>query len=418
MGELCDWIDLHPELLESILNFLLFGLQQKSGLAPAAATSLQHICSVCKNHMTCHIDGLIQIARCLDSYQIANEFAIGLLKGISVIIERIPNDQIATVLREICSFQLTPLCQLIESDIKPERGQRNDPTFWLDRLAAILHHTKPSVKDGEVHPSVAVLEDLWPIITNVLNKYQNDLRVMERTCRLLRYAVRGLGQQSSPLVEPLVKQILYLYGQNQHSCFLYLGSILVDEFAKNPTCVQGLLEMLQAFIEPTFNILQEENGLKNHPDTVDDFFRLCTRFLQRAPHEFLQSPAMTPIIQCAILACTLDHRDANMSVMKFFAHLINCGQNENPILAQLVQQIVIVNGETLIMNLIHASVFCLHSYMLSDVADVIAELKMISPDNLDKFLRSALDAMPKKNSGGCITATEQQLKEFHENVVR
>ncbi|CAB0015473.1 unnamed protein product, partial [Nesidiocoris tenuis] len=66
-----------------------------------------------------------------------------------------------------------------------------------------------------------------------------------------------------------------LYAQHQHSCFLYLGSILVDEYANEPGCIQGLLEMLQAFMPPTFALLQAPNGLKNHPDTVDDLFRLC-----------------------------------------------------------------------------------------------------------------------------------------------
>jgi len=36
--------------------------------------------------------------------------------------------------------------------------------------------------------------------------------------------------------------------------------------------------MLQAFIGPTFEILEPEDGLKNHPDTVDDLFRLCARY--------------------------------------------------------------------------------------------------------------------------------------------
>lgn len=73
-------------------------------------------------------------------------------------------------------------------------------------------------------------------------------------------------------------QIVPLYTLNQHSCFLYLGSILVDEFAKDTMCVWNLLNMLQAFIGPTYALLEEEDGLKNHPDTVDDLFRLCARY--------------------------------------------------------------------------------------------------------------------------------------------
>jgi hypothetical protein len=42
----------------------------------------------------------------------------------------------------------------------------------------------------------------------------------------------------------------------------------------------------------------------------------------------------------------------------------------------LVKGIVRDNGQALVSNLIHACVFCLHSYMLSDVADVIMELML------------------------------------------
>ena len=48
--------------------------------------------------------------------------------------------------------------------------------------------------------------------------------------------------------------------------------------------------MLEAFLPGTFGLLQaQENGLRNNPDTVDDFFRLNARFLQRAPLPYLQS---------------------------------------------------------------------------------------------------------------------------------
>lgn len=51
----------------------------------------------------------------------------------------------------------------------------------------------------------------------------------------------------------------------------------MDEYATDSECVCNLLNMLQAFICPTFALLEQEDGLKNHPDTVDDLFRLCAR---------------------------------------------------------------------------------------------------------------------------------------------
>lgn len=89
--------------------------------------------------------------------------------------------------------------------------------------------------------------------------------------------------------------------------------------------VMMMLLLLQALCMPTFQLLEQQNGLRNHPDTVDDLFRLATRFVQRSPVTLLSSSIVIHIIQCAIAATSLDHRDANCSVMKFVRDLIHTG---------------------------------------------------------------------------------------------
>ena len=134
--------------------------------------------------------------------------------------------------------------------------------------------------------------------------------------------------------------------------------------------------------------------------------------------EFLQSPLVGPIIQCGLLACTLDHRDANLSVMKFFCNLLSYGRpDKSDQLKAIVHQIIITNGETLVINLVYASVYYLHSYMLSDVADVLTELKLVDNIYFENNIKKALDALPKTNSGGCVTATDEQLHEFVDKII-
>lgn len=117
LGELCEWIDNHPESLEAVLNFLLYSLSQKNGLAAAAASALTQICTTCKSRMTYHLNGLLQIAQNLDTFEISNESTINLLKGISIIVGRLPLDQMAAPLQELISYQLGPLrLLLVESN--------------------------------------------------------------------------------------------------------------------------------------------------------------------------------------------------------------------------------------------------------------------------------------------------------------
>lgn len=47
--------------------------------------------------------------------------------------------------------------------------------------------------------------------------------------------------------------------------------------------------------------------------------------MQRSPVTLLSSGIIVHIIQCAIAATSLDHRDANCSVMKFVRDLIHTG---------------------------------------------------------------------------------------------
>ncbi|XP_037958444.1 transportin-3 isoform X2 [Teleopsis dalmanni] len=425
LGELCDWIENHPDTLEAILNFLHYSMQQKNGLASAATTALTLICTASKQKMIIHINGLMLIAKNLDMIDVSNELAIGLLKSFALVLTRLPRQQLETALREMVSFQLQPLALMVEDPnatiASIAKNERTDPTYWIDRACVIIRHTNPDISDNDVHPTKQLITDSWPLISSLLNKYQSDVRIMERACRLLRYSIRMVHKQAAPLVEPLVKQMISLYGLHHHSCFLYLGSVLVDEFARIKECIPGLLEMLQAFIEPTFCMLRVENGLKNNPDTVDDFFRLCSRFIDSCPLPFLQSALVTPIFQCALLACTLDHREANSSVMRFFCNLLKWGRISNFRLAEcrpLVKDIAEQNGEALVVNLLHASVFYLHAYMLPEVAEVLYELKgTLCEELLKRFLINALNLLPKKNSGGFITATQEQLDDFTNTVL-
>lgn len=87
--------------------------------------------------------------------------------------------------------------------------------------------------------------------------------------------------------------------------------------------------MIQVFTNEAFefiikNCTSVENldELRKHPDTLDDFFRLSLRFLQRCSLEFIESPIFSPIMTLAVTSLNIDHRDANLSVTKFLSEFV------------------------------------------------------------------------------------------------
>uniref|UniRef100_A0A1A8JRE1 Transportin-3 n=1 Tax=Nothobranchius kuhntae TaxID=321403 RepID=A0A1A8JRE1_NOTKU len=418
VGEMSEVVDRNPRFLDPVLNYLMKGLREKP-LASAAAKAIHNICSVCRDHMAQHFQGLLEIARSLDSFALSTEAAVGLLKGTALVLARLPLEKIAECLSDLCAVQVLALKKLLAE--QSSNGKSADPTVWLDRLAVIFRHTNPIVENGQTHPCQKVIQEIWPVLSETLNTHQADNRIVERCCRCLRFAVRCVGKGSACLLQPLVTQMVSVYQVYPHSCFLYLGSILVDEYGMEEGCRLGLLDMLQALCMPTFQLLEQPNNLRNHPDTVDDLFRLATRFVQRSPVTLLSSSIIVHIIQCAIAATSLDHRDANCSVMKFIRDLIHTGvandhEDDFDVRKRLIGQAMEQHGQLLVSQLMHSCCFCLPPYTLPDVAEVLWEIMLFDRPMFCRWLENALKGLPKETSGGAVTVTHKQLTDFHKQV--
>ncbi|XP_040858370.1 transportin-3 isoform X2 [Ochotona curzoniae] len=339
--------------------------------------------------------------------------------GTALVLARLPLDKITECLSELCSVQVMTLKKLLSQE--PSNGMSSDPSVFLDRLAVIFRHTNPIVENGQTHPCQKVIQEIWPVLSETLNKHRADNRIVERCCRCLRFAVRCVGKGSAALLQPLVTQMVSVYHVHQHSCFLYLGSILVDEYGMEEGCRQGLLDMLQALCIPTFQLLEQQNGLQNHPDTVDDLFRLATRFIQRSPVTLLRSQVVIPILQWAIASTTLDHRDANCSVMRFLRDLIHTGvandhEEDFELRKELIAQVMNQLGQQLVSQLLHTCCFCLPPYTLPDVAEVLWEIMQVDRPTFCRWLENSLKGLPKETTVGAVTVTHKQLTDFHKQV--
>ena len=423
VGELGEWIENHSDTLDPVLQFLMAGFQHPQ-LATVAANSLQNICSQSQEQMSGHFPGLLQIVQAMGSFNVSNDAALGLLKGTGQILGKMtPPEKVTEGLRQLCLIQIDPLKNILmkEHAEKPSVGSKDDPTVWLDRLAAIFRHTNPTVTNEGQHPCQPVVHEIWPVLSEACTKYQADIRVIERCCRCIRFAVRCIRKGSADLLTPLVTQMVGLYTVHQHSCFLYLGSILVDEYGADPNCVQGLVTMLQAFCEPTFKILEETNGLRNHPDTVDDLFRLCLRFTKRAPVHFLQSSMVKPLLCCAIAAIGLDHREANASVTRFLTELCKAthekaDREDFSLRSSLARALLEEHGPAITSAILNGCLFHLPSFMVTDLAEVLYELMLVDRPAFCKWLEATLKGLPTESSGGVVTATHKQLVDYHKAV--
>ncbi|CAI8023945.1 Transportin-3 [Geodia barretti] len=343
IGELAEWIDNHHDVLDTVLQFILDGLKIQS-VASHAAKAVQKVCQKCRKRMAPHFDGLLQIIQSADQLSVSNDAIVGLLKGAAEVLSQLPHDKVTAGMRGLVQLHITPLLELTQNSHLGKAGTSGDPALWMDRLTALFRSCSIELDGGQSHPCQPVVEELWPVIAAVVTTYQSDDKIMERTCRCVRFILRCLGKYSYSILTSLVEIAIQVYKSHHQSCFLYLGSIIVDEFGSDPNYQQGLLFMLVAFAEVSFPLLSGPTGLIDNPDTIDDIFRLCSRFIQHVPEKFLGSPVAPASIQCALAASVLDHRDAFSSVMKFFRDLLTLGKNDDLIEADKMQRQAVVSS--------------------------------------------------------------------------
>lgn len=416
IGELGRWIDKSPKVLDTVLSILYQGLQTKE-LASISAESLQEVCSSCQKKMAQHFTILLQIVQVIDSLSITATATLEFFQGVARVLSELPQEQIEEGLKQMCVQQVHLLAQLLGG----RNGGHTDPVLFLDRIATIFRYTDVKVKNGGDHPCFAVAKEVWPVISMTFTKYQSDVRVMERCCRCIRFVIRCLGTHFCPLLGELVTQMVQVYSANHHSCFLYLGSILVDEFGTNQNCVPGLIQTVEALCPASFTLLNNEEGFVHHPDTVDDLFRLCTRCVQACPVAFLNSSVADSIVKCAIAASTLSHREANTSVMTFLRDLIH-GPNDKYAgtdidnLRKLITRVMSKHGQDVTVGLVHACAGKIPSYMVPNIGDVLWEMLCYNKQQASNWIAKALEMLPLQTISGTTMVTKEQLMEFHHTL--
>lgn len=465
LGELSQWLETNHLYINPILNYLLgiitstnqLNNQSASNnqnlrdfqstpitLASISANSLQKIIGSNSSRELYNnlqlINILIDICSELDA--ISNEEAAhNLLKCCATIIstEEAINNQMNDQQLDAAQIQQQTETrqnkeQLIVRLLKPSVeslnalacGQKvkSEPIIYLDRICAVfknLRFKQPSTDVSLI--SQLCTQQIWPLIENLLKQAVNQEKtsLVEKSCRCLRSIIRFL--KPVWLLKPIANTIVSLYQINPaYSTYLYLASILVDEFGAttDPEISNGLISMLNAFCMPTFTLLQQDSQLKNHPDTIDDFFRLCTRYLQKNPENFLTNSMLESILNLTIASLSLDQRDANKSVTKFIDELFSSTRNKESNCDIILRKMLIDQdfGQQLLQTALLAGLVNLPPYFIGEMSEVIWKILNWDNKQFEKWLQVSLSTLPSHINLGINVIEPTQLEEFYKNLIK
>jgi len=283
-----------------------------------------------------------------------------------------------------------------------------DPTPQVDALCAIFKGYLSEIGPGDPHPLEAVLVAAWPHLSTTMTRCSTSVTRVERMCRCIRYAIRGINMRASAILGPLAEQLVALYTTHPHSCVLYLSSILVDEFAGDANYHAGLLGLLSALGPITFTILTTPQGLEQNPDTVDDFYRLCSRYIQHLGPSLVSSDLMPHLMELATMSLMIQHKDAQCSAVKFLESILTRGVNEK---CQPCQEHFKNSGQKIMNNIILGVAGGLPSMLITDTTLLLHDMVNMIGDEARQWLQAALQTIPLGTY-----VTQHHVEEFYSNL--
>lgn len=170
------------------------------------------------------------------------------------------------------------------NQLNDKKENQEDICLILDRISSFLRNL--SLKSKKTSSSLIissfVSQNFWPLLSSLMIKYSSfsSTKFLEKTTKATRFMIRSLTL-TTPVVKSLIETTTNIYSSfPSNSCLLYLASILVDEYSSKEEQETSLmlLNMLHLMSTTTFSFLTaKEDGIRTHPDTIDDFFRLCVR---------------------------------------------------------------------------------------------------------------------------------------------
>ncbi|KAH7865379.1 hypothetical protein Vadar_005817 [Vaccinium darrowii] len=409
IGAYSKWLDAAPaglSFLPSLIDILVSGMSVSEDTAAAAALAFRHICNDCGKKLCGSLDGLFNIyQRAMigeGTFKVSAEDSLHLVEALSVVITELPSDHAKKALEVLCLPAVTPLQEVInQGPLVLGQTTARELTVHIDRLANIFRYVN--------HPEAVAdaVQRLWPIFKAIFDIRAWDMRTMESLCRACKNAVRTSKRFMGLTIGAMLEEIQALYKQHHQSCFLYLSSEVIKIFGSDPSCADYLKILIESLFSHTICLLKKIQDFTSRPDIADDCFLLGSRCIRYCPHWFFPSAVFPPLVDCAMIGITVQHREASNSILTFLSDIFDItNSSHGEKYASIRDNVVIPRGPTITRILVASLTGALPSSRLETVIYALLALTRAYRSRALEWAQDSVSLIPST------AATEAERSRF------
>ncbi|PTB70766.1 ARM repeat-containing protein [Trichoderma citrinoviride] len=408
LGRYTEWTAAHPEYLEPQFNYIVNSFQSDSReIIRAAALSLKFFCTDCKHLLSPQV---LQLQTFYDQVldKLPDISKEEVTEGVSSVLAVQPVSETYRLLKTYCD----PLIQRLMTKANHATTDEGKLAVadHLQLITIFVQNVMPPVNPGEENPAVKYWQEVFPILSTVLENFLTFSPICERVCRCWRNMVISYRTAITPLLAEMANKLASGFNASREGCFLWVTSAILREFSEarehvDPATTENIYTFFEAQMT-TFLRVMTELQPKELPDVIDDFFRLLIDALLYYPQKLIPSPLLAPIFEASIYALTLEQRDPLSSTLHFLRDLLSYG-GDNPASSEglpeataaeirtIVKNLLLSHGENLVKQVMAGMMITFPRDCFADGSGVLLSLFELLPVETTEWVARTIQLLPQ-----------------------
>ncbi|XP_077580589.1 importin-13-like isoform X2 [Stigmatopora nigra] len=329
IGSLAEWLSDHPVMLGGMLPMVLRGLA-RAELSVSSVSTLKRICRECRYQLGPYTQDILNMSQDVLVKDIhKSSQCIWLMQSLGYLLSALPEEEILGKLHSVIGPHVQRLDTLAQQAPDPNNkqsiihilGMLSSLFSALDTSGPSDSPTPPNSQDT-CNPVVVVLQQLFTLMQNILNRWLEDSEVVEAVCGLFNKSIRTLLHDFGPLVAQLSETLGQIYSAFPQSSVLDLASQMVHIFAGEECHISSIKNLLNVLTTSTLAIFQQ--GVRDHPDVVESFMYLHAQVLKRKSDFYLESDLLDAkaVFYSGILSLKFPESSTVKAASLFFTELL------------------------------------------------------------------------------------------------
>ncbi|KAK4199421.1 putative mRNA transport regulator MTR10 [Triangularia verruculosa] len=406
-GRYTEWTAAHPEFLEPQFQYIVSSFQTDSQeILRAAAQSFKYFCTDCKTLLS---EQVIQLQAfydgILDKLPMPSKEEV--TEGVAVVLGVQNPKEIYSLLKLYCDPLINRL--MVKANQATDEKSKVDLADHINLLTNFAQYVVPYIPSDQENPAVKYWQEVFPILSTILDNFITFIPICERVCRCWRNMVISYRTAITPLLGPLANKLAEGFAASKQGCFLWATSAVLREFSEDREHVEeGITDNIYVFFEAqATNVLRTMSDIKpiDLPDVIEDFYRLLIDALLYYPTKLIPSPLFTPIFQAAISALSLEKQEPVSAALHYIRDLLTYGGpnpaasgdalgTAGPQLRQIVKQLLLEQGGALIKQTMAGMMFTFPSDCFADGSGVLLYMFQLLPRETAAWVESTIQMLP------------------------